>query len=56
MRLENSGMTIDKVKSEIEACRQDLKAKDGKICSFSEAGPSGMKLIDALFQLAAAQE
>jgi hypothetical protein len=49
-------MTIDKVKSDIETYRQDLKAKDGKICSFSEAGPAGMKLIDALFQLAAAQE
>jgi hypothetical protein len=56
MRTENSGMTIDTVKSEIEAYRADLKAKDGEICSFSEAGPAGMKLIDALMQLADAQE
>jgi signal transduction histidine kinase len=49
-------LTIDKLKSEIEAYRRDLKATDGKICSFSEAGLSGMKLTDALFQLVAAQE
>lgn len=49
-------LTIDKLKSEIEAYRADLKAKDGKICSFSEAGPAGMKLTDALIQLAATQE
>lgn len=36
------------LKAEIESYRLDLKAKSGQIVSFSEAGPAGMKLIDAL--------
>jgi molecular chaperone GrpE (heat shock protein) len=36
------------LKAEIEAYRKDLIAKNGQIVSFSEAGPAGMKLIDAL--------
>ena len=41
-------MTIDELKSKVETYRTGLKEKSGHMCHFSDTGPVGMSLIDAL--------
>ena len=41
-------MTTAELKDEVEKYRTGLNDKSGKICHFSETGPVGMALIDAV--------
>ncbi len=49
-------MNIDKLKAEVEAYREKLKGKSGEVCIFSETGPVGMSLIDAIVTVLEAQQ
>ncbi|MEO7403517.1 MAG: hypothetical protein ABIU95_07590 [Burkholderiales bacterium] len=48
-------MTIEDLKANVEAYRQGLKSKSG-VCMFSENGPVGMSVIDALVATIEAQQ
>ena len=41
-------MTIEELKREVEAYREDLKAKPGHLVASSETGPVGISLIEAI--------
>jgi len=41
-------MTVDELKRKVDAYRKDLKAKSGKAVVFSETGPVGISLIEAI--------
>jgi hypothetical protein len=49
-------MTIEQLKAEIETYRANCKEKGGKAVIFSENGPVGMKLIDAIFTVVDRQQ
>jgi hypothetical protein len=50
-------MTIDGLKAKVEAYREILaKEKNGKGVVFSESGPVGMSLVDAIVQALEALE
>ncbi len=49
-------MTIDELKSKVETYRTGLEEKSGSMCMFSETGPVGMSLIDALVDMIEAQQ
>ena len=49
-------MNINELKSKVEKYRSDLEEKSGKACIFSETGPVGMSLIDALVAALESQE
>lgn len=44
-------MTVDELKAEVEKYRQSLHEKSGHLVKFSEAGPVGMSLIDAIVKV-----
>jgi hypothetical protein len=48
-------MKIEELKSAVEAQREGLKKKSG-ICRFSESGPVGMPVIDALVAMIESQQ
>ena len=48
-------MTVDEMRAKVEAYREGLKEKKG-ICMFSESGPVGMSVIDALVATIEAQQ
>jgi len=48
-------VTIDELKSRVESYRDTLKGKSG-VCRFSEAGPVGISLIDALVATVESQQ
>jgi len=41
-------MTIDELKARIESYREGLRKQSGRQCMFSETGPVGMGLVDAI--------
>ena len=49
-------MGIDELKVTVDAYRKDLEGKSGKTCLFSEKGPVGMGLIDAIVSVLEAQQ
>jgi len=49
-------MTIEELKQRIEEHRAGLKDKSGTSCMFSETGPVGMSVIDAVVAALEAQE
>lgn len=49
-------MPLDELKAKVEAHRESLKAKSGHLVHFSETGPVGIGLIDAIVALLEAQE
>jgi len=49
-------MTTAELKTKIEEYRAGLNEKSGHMCRFSEAGPVGMSLIDAVFETLETQQ
>ncbi len=49
-------MTLEKLKAEVAEHRAGLKSKTGTVCMFSESGPVGMSLIDAIVKVLEDQE
>jgi len=49
-------MNLHQLKAAVERYRAGLKERDGKMCFFSETGPVGMSLIDALVSALEAQQ
>ncbi len=49
-------MTIDKLKSNVEAYRKSLEEKSGEMCMFSETGPVSMGVIDAIVTAIGSQQ
>ena len=49
-------MSVDKLKAEVEAYREKLKGRSGGTCIFSETGPVGMSLIDAIVTVLESQQ
>jgi hypothetical protein len=48
-------MTVSELKENVESYRSGLKGKSG-LCSFSETGPVGMSVIDAIVATLEAQQ
>ncbi len=49
-------MKIQELKSVVEAYRQRVKEKAGKLVGFSETGPVGMSVIDSVVKVLEAQD
>ena len=49
-------MNLDELKTKVEANRDGLKEKSGKMCMFTESRPANMGLIDAMVSTIEAQE
>ena len=49
-------MNVDELKAQVEAYRKGLEDKSGHLCRFSETGPVGMSLIDAIVSVLEAQQ
>ena len=49
-------MMINDLKARVESYREDLKKKSGGVCLFSENGPVGMSVVDALVATIEAQQ
>lgn len=49
-------MTIDELKERMEDHREGLKGKTGSVVQFSETGPVGMSLMDAIVSVLEAQQ
>lgn len=49
-------MTIEELKTKVETYREDLKKKPGSPVCFSETGPVGMSLIDAIVNVLESQQ
>jgi len=49
-------MTVQELRNAVEACRQDLKKKSGRMVMFSETGPVGLGLIDSVLAVFEAQQ
>lgn len=49
-------MTVQELKTKVESYRESLKTKSGKITAFSETGPVGMGVIDAVVSVLEAHE
>lgn len=48
-------MKIEELKSKVESHRDGLKGKSG-VCMFSESGPVGMSVIDAIVAMIESQQ
>jgi hypothetical protein len=49
-------MTLDELKAKVEDHRESLKGKSGHMVYFSETGPVGIGLIDAIVATMEAQQ
>jgi hypothetical protein len=49
-------MKVDELKSKVEGYRESLRKNAGKMVAFSETGPVGMSVIDALVATIERQE
>ena len=49
-------MNVSDLKTRVEKYRENLKKNSGKACLFSETGPVGMSLIDAIVEVLDAQQ
>ncbi len=49
-------MNIEELRSTVESYRSGLKEKSGSVCMFTESGPVGMSLIDAILAVLEAQD
>ncbi len=49
-------MTVEELKQKVESYREGLKTRTGKLTKFSDTGPVGMGVIDAVVRVLEAQE